>query len=200
MKTVLIVIGIIIVLAFLLTLGTAFLVKFAKKKNIPVDTILEDTQTALNTAETVSAAISPLFPAYAPILKTVLYYVGKFVTHAEALWNTNTTGTEIDRKTVAMADITAALTAKGFTVDADMTKFIDAVVEMFVRSLPKSHTVAEVVDAVAPAAEAAEKVVADTATGAASVAVSNPTITETAQPVTAPTVKSDEAQATAAAQ
>ena len=100
--------------------------KLSKNKNINVDNILEETQNGLETAETIATAITPLFPQYAPILKTILYYVSKFVAHSEALWTANTTGTEIDRKAAAITDITAALKAAGFTIDSNLANLLTA--------------------------------------------------------------------------
>lgn len=148
MKIVLISIIIIIVLTLILAIGVAYLAKLAKKKNIKVDSILEDTTAALNTAETVAAAIAPLFPQYAPLLKTILYFVTKFVNYAENLSKTAQTGTVIDRKVIAMQGITATLKQLNIPVDTDMSKFIDSAVEMAVRALPKTTPAVEVAEVV----------------------------------------------------
>lgn len=153
MKTLLISIVLIIVLAIFFTVGITYLVKLAKKKNIKVDSILEDTAAALNTAETVATAISPLFPQYAPLLKTILYVVSGAVGRAESLFKAAEGDVTLDRKSVAVADITAALKKLGIPVDTDMIKFIDAAVEMAVRALPKTTPVVETAEVAAPATD-----------------------------------------------
>ena len=141
MKTPVLLILFVIIVALAVTLCVLLLVPLLIKKEVDVSGTIEKADLAISTLDSLTDTIKALFPN-APgldMVDKILVYAQKAVDSAEQLYKTSQIP-ENQRKAEATQLVYICLQEAGVDVTEDMKKIIDGAIEAAVYALPKTHT------------------------------------------------------------
>ena len=123
----------------LLFVGFIVLRRYLVAKKIDGDAVANEVQDCANVAEAFATAITPFLPAnIAAIITKLAVSAFAAVKMGERLWQASAIP-EDQRKTMAISLIQYDLQKAGITVDDNVNKWIDVVVDLMCRFLKKSH-------------------------------------------------------------